>query len=73
MREPEDLGHLIGFFGSRGLGGIPLFPHGDEHEPKQHGVGDAQDCVDEAGHVVVLPAPLGGEQTLHHNQPTDCN
>jgi hypothetical protein len=41
--------------------------------PQQHGVGDAQDCVDEACNVVVLLAPLGGDQALHQHQPTYCN
>jgi hypothetical protein len=36
-----------------------LFPDGDKHEPQQHSLGDAKHCVDKAGYVVVLLAPLG--------------
>src|SRR5215217_8757251 len=71
--EPEDPGQLVGFIRSDVLGRVPLFPDGDKHEPQQHGVGDAQDCVDEASYVVVLLAPLGGVQALHQHQPTYCN
>src|SRR5215204_5719625 len=73
MGEPEDPGKLVSFIRSDVLGRVPLFPDGDQHEAEQHGVGDAQDCVDEACNVVVLLAPLGGDQALHHNQPTYCN
>jgi len=68
---PEDLGHLAGFVVRRDLSRLPFLPHGDEREPQQHGVGHAQDCVDEASHVVVLLSPLGGHQTLHQHQPAD--
>src|SRR5215217_8348174 len=73
MGEPEDPCKLVSFIRSDVLGRFPLFPDGDKHEPEQHGVGDAQDCVDEARHVVVLLAPLGGDQALHQYQPTYCN
>jgi hypothetical protein len=65
--DPEDLGHLAGFVVRRDLGGVPLLLHGDEHEPQQHGVGDAKDSVDEAGHVVVLLAYPDRHQSLHQN------
>src|ERR671921_2515101 len=73
MGEPEDPGQLVSFIRSDVLGRVPLFPDGDKHEPQQHGVGDAQDCVDEAGYVIVLLAPLGGDQALHQHQSTYCN
>src|SRR5215217_1040478 len=73
MGEPEDPCKLVSFIRSDVLGRVPLFPDGDKHEPQQHGVGDAQDGVDEACNVVVLLAPLGGDQALHQHQPSNCN
>src|SRR5215213_9732757 len=71
--EPEDPCKLVSFIRSDVLGRVPLFPDSDKHEPQQHGVGDAQDCVDEACNVVVLLAALGRDQALHQHQPTYCN
>ena len=71
MGEKEDLAHLAGF--STGvLGGrVPFFPDGDDHEPQQHGVGDAQDRIDEAGNVVLLQTPSPRLEALHQHEPAD--
>ena len=71
MGDPGDLGHLTGFVVRRDLGCLPLLPHGNEYEPQQHGVGYAQDCVDEAGDVVVLLAHPDRYHALHQDQPAD--
>src|SRR3712207_5278515 len=69
MGEPEDLGQLVGLAVGGVSGGLVVPPHGDDHEPQQHGVDDADYRVDEACYVVVLLAQLGGHQALHHCQP----
>jgi hypothetical protein len=69
----EDSGQFISFIGSEGIGRVPFFPDGDEHEAQEHGVGDTQDGVDKAGHVVVFLAPRGRDEALHQHQPTDRN
>jgi hypothetical protein len=53
------------------LGRLVLLPHGDDHQRQQHGVDDADDGVDEAGHVVVLLAKRRGHEALHHSQAGD--
>jgi hypothetical protein len=69
--EEVDSGQLVCLTLHVGLGRLVVLPHGDDHERKQHGVGDAQDRVDEAGDVVVLPSEARGHQALHHYQPHD--
>jgi hypothetical protein len=69
--EPEDGVQLVCFLGRRVVGRLPVLPDGDDHEPEQHGVGHSQDRVDEAGHVVVLQAPLDGHQALDQDQSAD--
>jgi hypothetical protein len=71
--DPENLCHLVGLVVRDDLGRLPLFPYSDEHEPKQHGVCDAQDGVDESRHVV-LPLPDSyGHHTLHQEEPANRN
>jgi hypothetical protein len=53
------------------LGRLVVLPDGDDHERKQHSVGDAQDRVDEASDVVVLLSEGRGHQALHQYQPHD--
>jgi hypothetical protein len=68
--HPEDLSHVAGLVVRDDLGRLPLFSYSDEHEPKQYGVCDAQDGVDESRHVV-LPLPDShGHQALDQDQPT---
>src|SRR3712207_5275041 len=69
MSKPEDVGQLTSFPFRRVPGRSEILPHGDNHERQQYGVDDAQDSVDETGHVVVLPAQLRGHEALHHRQP----
>ena len=54
-----------------GLGRLVVLPHGDDHEGEQHGVGEAQDGVDEAGDVVLPLSTVWGHKALHHQQPRD--
>ena len=69
--EPEDLGQLVGLATHGRLGRLVLFPHGDDHEREQHGVDDADDRVDEPGHVVMLSATGRRHGALHRPQADD--
>jgi hypothetical protein len=69
--EEVDPGQLVCLTLHVGLGRLVVLPHDDDHERKQHSVGDAQDRVDEDSDVVVLLSAVRGHQALHHYQPHD--
>ena len=70
--QPEDVGRRVGLL-LDGFSGRPvLLPHGDDHERQQYGVDHAEGRVDEAGHVVVLPARVGGHQALDQLEAGEC-
>jgi hypothetical protein len=62
--EEVDPGQLVG------LGHLVVLPHDDDHERKQHSVGDAQDRVDEASDVVVLLSAVRGTRRCTSTSPT---
>jgi hypothetical protein len=69
IAQPEDLGHRVGLLLDRLACALVFLPHGDDHERQKHSVDHAQSRVDETGHVVVLLARGGGNETLHQLEP----